>query len=112
MQEHVGRDDAFGQWISAGEVDHSTQRRSGGKPSSHHDLFDVEGRATNRDPSAAASAARIRNGDLDRVAWRYIQSVQPGCGPPGEGSAYRQSPRDRSQPQLRAFPEASPAVEA
>jgi len=79
MKEHVRGDDSLGQRISASEVDDGTEWRRGRQTTPNHDFGWSESGAANRYAGTSASADRVWDRDLNRVARRQVQSVQPGC---------------------------------
>jgi len=110
MKKQVRGDDAFSEWISASEVDQCAKRWGGGQAAAWHDVPTVKWCAPDGCAWSAPAPERFRDRDLNRLARRHVETMQPRCGSAGERSAGWQSPRNRGELHQRALLQPGPAI--
>src|SRR5216684_4141084 len=92
VQRHVESCHRFYQLEATAEIGNRTNRRRCRLPATRHGLASLDGGAPHRDSDQPRSRGVHREGDLNRLAWRQIEAVKPGCGGTGEDCLPRKAP--------------------
>src|SRR5207253_10286113 len=91
LERHVRRHHRLNQGQSATEIDDRAESRCGWQPAPLHDVACAKCSAPNGHARPRRHAARLQHRNLDGVAGRKVEAVQPGGGPAGEGGRSRET---------------------
>jgi hypothetical protein len=97
VQRHIESCHSFYQWEAAAEICNRTNHRRCRVSPAHHRLASIDVGAPNCDSDQPRRGGVHRKGDLNRLAWRQIEAVKPGCGSTGEDCLPRKTPHGGSK---------------
>ena len=92
MECHVESCHRFNQREVAAEIGDRANRRRCRPSAADHGFAGVNRGAPHCESDQARGLAAQREGDLNRLAWRQIKAVKPGCGSTGEDRLPRKTP--------------------
>jgi hypothetical protein len=92
VQRHIESCHRFNQWEAPSEIGNRTNHRRCQLSVAHHGLASVNHGAPHCDSDHPRRGAAQWEGDLNRLAWRQIEAVKPGCGSTREDCLSRETP--------------------
>src|SRR5690349_4457192 len=110
MQSHVDSDHGFCQIAAAAEVTDCSQWRRGWKPAANDHVGCGQRRAPHSDAGSSTNRNVTVDCDLDRIAGRQVETMQPPCGRPGERKGNRHALEDRAELQKCVLSQAGPRI--